>query len=93
MRNLQELFALLESEKERQIFVIGGAEVYAQLLPYCRNAYVTIVYRDFDGEKFFPKLDEMPDWEPEEKSDLEDYEGLKYCFVKYVNKSVKNFNK
>ncbi|MBR6700641.1 MAG: dihydrofolate reductase [Firmicutes bacterium] len=91
VRSLKELAELLKKETEREIFVIGGAEVYAQLLPYCRNAYITKMYRDFEGEKFFPNLDEKPEWELKEEGQLLDHEGLKYSFNRYENTSVEAF--
>ena len=91
VRNLKELAELLKDEKEREIFVIGGAEIYAQMLPYCKNAYVTKMYRDFEGEKFFPDLDKNPEWELKEEGELQDHEGLKYSFNRYENIFVKEF--
>lgn len=91
VRSLKELAELLKKETEREIFVIGGAEVYAQLLPYCRNAYITKMYRDFEGEKFFPNLDEKPEWELKEEGQLLDHEGMKYSFNRYENTSVEAF--
>jgi dihydrofolate reductase len=38
-------------------FVIGGASVYRQFLPRCNRLYLTKVYKDFDGDVFFPELD------------------------------------
>ena len=93
VRNLDELFELLRGEKERKIFVIGGAMVYEELLPYCRNAYVTKMFRDFDGEKFFPNLDELPEWEMKDEGEHLDYEGLGYCFTRYENSSVQNYDR
>lgn len=93
VRNLDELFELLRGEKERKIFVIGGAMVYEELLPYCRNAYVTKMFRDFDGEKFFPNLDELPEWEMKDEGEHLDYEGLGYCFARYENSSVQNYDR
>lgn len=90
VRNIDELFELLKNETERRIFVVGGAMVYEQLLPYCTAAYVTKMYRDFDGEKFFPNLDEIPQWRLEEEGELLEFEGLHYRFTKYVNTNVKS---
>jgi dihydrofolate reductase len=40
-----------------EIFVIGGAEVYSQLMPHVQNIYLTIVHHTFDGDAYFPELD------------------------------------
>ncbi len=91
VRNLDELFEKLCHVKEEKIFVIGGAEVYRQLLPYCKTAYVTKMYKDFNGEKFFPNLDSLHEWEMVDEGELLDFEGIKYRFTEYRNKAVKNF--
>lgn len=39
-----------------EIFVIGGAEIYRQLLPQIQRVYLTIVHHSFDGDAFFPEL-------------------------------------
>lgn len=44
-------------------FVIGGAEVYAALLPYCSYAFVTRIDAEFSADAYFPNLDETERWE------------------------------
>ena len=84
VRDLPALFALLK-EEEQPVFVIGGGQVYRQLLPWCRKAYVTKMYRDFGGDVFFPDLDEDPDWLLVEAGEEREYEGLAYRFTVYEN--------
>ncbi|PKO48089.1 MAG: diacylglycerol kinase [Betaproteobacteria bacterium HGW-Betaproteobacteria-4] len=38
----------------KQVFVIGGASVYAAAWPYCRYFYLTRIDRDFAGDVRFP---------------------------------------
>jgi len=45
----------------REIFVIGGAEIYAQLLPRCTELYLSVVQRVVEGDAFFPAFEER--WE------------------------------
>ena len=42
--------------------VVGGAELYAQALPYATHLYVTRIDRDVEADTFFPTLYE-PEWE------------------------------
>lgn len=42
---------------EEESFVIGGAALYQQFLPFAQRLYVTWVYQDFDADVFFPKID------------------------------------
>jgi dihydrofolate reductase len=40
-----------------EVFIIGGAELYAQALPLATRAIVTEIDADFDGDAHFPALD------------------------------------
>jgi len=42
----------------RQIFICGGAEVYAQALPRCSHLYLTLVLRTVEGDVFFPPFED-----------------------------------
>ena len=56
---LHDLADLSESRyAPREIFVIGGAEIYAQLLPRCRELYLSVVQREVAGDAFFPPFEE-----------------------------------
>lgn len=41
------------------VFVIGGAEIYAQLLPFCSELYLSVVKRQVHGDAFFPPFEEL----------------------------------
>ncbi len=40
-----------------EVMVIGGARLYAQLLPFCHRLYITDVQTDIEGDAFFPNFD------------------------------------
>lgn len=48
-------------DSQDEIFIIGGAQIYAQALPFCDRLYLTRVHKSFDGDAFFPELN-MQDW-------------------------------
>mgnify|MGYP001284797458 CR=1 FL=1 len=41
----------------REVFIAGGAEIYAQLLPRCSDLYLTRVRRTVPGDAFFPPFE------------------------------------
>lgn len=50
-------FAKEWQEKDEEIFVMGGASMYAQMLPYCDKLYLTEVEAtDDEADVFFPKF-------------------------------------
>lgn len=42
----------------KQLFIIGGGEIYAQALPMADTIFLTRVYTILEGDTFFPELDE-----------------------------------
>ncbi|MDR3240018.1 MAG: HAD-IA family hydrolase [Clostridiales bacterium] len=56
---VRDLQAVLEkhADSAEKIFVIGGADVCAQALPYCAAVYLTVIHQDFDGGVRFPAMD------------------------------------
>ena len=77
-----------EYEANDIVFVIGGASIYRQTLPYVDQVYLTKVNADGGAEVFFVNLDEHPDFklikesEPEMDGDIE----IKFTVYQNVNK-------
>ena len=58
VRSLPRLVATLQKcPPSREVFVIGGAQIYAQLLPRCSDVYLTQVFREVEGDTFFPEFE------------------------------------
>lgn len=47
---------------DKNTFVIGGGEIYKQMLKHCSTAYITKIDNEFEADTYFPNLDEMGDW-------------------------------
>lgn len=79
--------AISKCHPEEECFVMGGASVYRQFMPMADKLYITRVNKDFDGDTFFPEIDEKY-WELIEKS--EDFEmpdgSFSYCFETYLKR-------
>ena len=61
--SLEELGTQVRDMPDDDLFVIGGATVYRQLLPFCKYAYVTKIDSLGEADCFFPDLDADPEWE------------------------------
>jgi dihydrofolate reductase len=46
-------------EKDNQIFVIGGGEIYSQSIMQANRLFLTIVEANVDGDTFFPEYSEF----------------------------------
>lgn len=62
-----------------KVFVIGGAEIYKQALPYADFIHITYVYNNYIGDAFFPEYNA----ELVAKGDMMEHNGTKYQFCKY----------
>ncbi len=56
VHSLDEALALFPPEEE--LFVIGGAQIYAQAMPLADRFYLTRVHRAYEGDTRFPAWDE-----------------------------------
>ena len=87
INNINELDKYINSNEEH--FVIGGASIYKILLPYTNKMYITRIYEQFEGDTFFPEIDEN-EWKEIERS-----KGLKneenpydYEYITYIRKNI-----
>jgi len=48
--------------KEKELFIIGGANIYEQTLPLVDKLYITHVKHTYEGDAWFPQFDES-DWQ------------------------------
>ncbi|HEX5338162.1 MAG TPA: dihydrofolate reductase [Gallionella sp.] len=67
-----------------QIFVVGGADIYAQTLDMADTLYITEIQRDVHGDAAFPEFDRTQ-WQEvaRERCQQETPEPLEYHFVEY----------
>lgn len=86
--SIDQLLQDVNSYNTDDVFVIGGASVYKQMLPYCNTVYVTKVDADGGAEVFFPNLDEMFDWQLLNESEPIDDNGKMLRFCTYVCKNL-----
>lgn len=88
--SLDDLLADIAELPEDDVIVIGGESVYRQLLPYCKKAFVTKIFKtDPEATVFFPNLDEHSDFELTDAGErLISKNGLEYAFLTYTNKKV-----
>ncbi len=63
------------------VWVIGGAQLYASALPLAQRAVVTELEQDFDGDTFAPRLDAQ--WHETARDEQVSSKGLRFAFVTY----------
>ena len=66
-RSVEAAIALARERGETEVFVCGGAAIYAQALSAAHRIYLTQVHAHVDADTFFPEFDSS-DWRETEKS-------------------------
>lgn len=83
--SLQE--AIVACAGDEEIFVVGGAEVYAQALPLADKLYITEIQQDMAGDAHFPEFDKKQWLETSrERCHQETPQPLEYHFVTFRRK-------
>jgi dihydrofolate reductase len=84
--SIEEALEAVKNEKSENVYVIGGASIYRQMLPYCDVAHVTKIDYAYQADTYFPNLDELEDWELTGESEEQTYYDLPYTFCRYERK-------
>lgn len=74
------------ASKPDTVWVIGGAQIYAQALPLAHKVVVTEIDAEFAGDAFAPELGK--EWREVRRESHASATGLAYSFVTYSRKSV-----
>lgn len=65
------------------IWVIGGGEIYRQMLPWTDQCLITMVQDEKAGDTSFPNLDLLPDWIRIQEEPPITEKGFTYQFLTY----------
>lgn len=57
----------------KEIFIIGGASVYGQALPFVDKMFISFMKKEYEGDVYFPEFD-LNEWESIQKIDFPDFE-------------------
>lgn len=77
--SLQDALALCQAASE--VWIIGGAQIYAQAEALASRIEVTLIDKLYDGDAFAPKLDSQ--WQPGHQENHVSSTGLNFSFITY----------
>jgi dihydrofolate reductase len=52
--------------EDEEVFVIGGAEIFKEIIPHADRLYLTMIHHQFEGDTFFPTF-HIDEWELESR--------------------------
>ena len=73
--------ALKLCAQAEEVWVMGGAQIYAQAEPFANRIEVTEIAQDFEGDVFAPSLGLQ--WREAAREDHLSAKGLKFSFITY----------
>ncbi len=88
VNSLEDAIAVCKKDKQEKVFVIGGGQIYQQVLPITDTLYITEIHNKFDGDTFFPEYDKN-EWEEISRDPHPTDERHKYAFDFVVYKRKK----
>ena len=75
-RNVPE--AVEEAKKyNKEVFIVGGATIYEQALPFTDKMYLSHIKKEYDGDAYFPEFNEA-DWNIIKREDHAEFELVVY---------------
>lgn len=78
--SLGKAIKLAKTKDQKEIFIIGGGEIYKQALPLADKLYLTHVYGDFNCDVFFP---DYPDFNLIKKTTHTE-KNLKFAYLTLI---------
>lgn len=78
-KDLDDAIAQAKTTNCKEIFIIGGGEIYKQTMPLADKIYMTRVHKQIEGDTFFPLINEN-EWELKEATDFKADEKHAYDF-------------
>lgn len=76
--SIDDALTLAKEKETEEIFIIGGAKIFEQMIPFSDRLYLTIVKGNFDGDTFFPDYSQFSKVIEKEEKDNGEY---KYTFL------------
>ncbi|MEE1010080.1 MAG: dihydrofolate reductase [Agathobacter sp.] len=83
VHSMDELHQELEKYDSKDVYVIGGEQIYTQLIDECDVAHITKIDFEYAADAYFPNLDEMDEWKITMDSEEQTYFDLEFYFYKY----------
>lgn len=86
VHSIEEALEAAKDYKTEDVYVIGGASIYNQMLDYCDVAHITKIDYAYQADTYFPNLDQKEEWVVTKTSDERTYYDIEYSFYQYEKK-------
>lgn len=85
VNNIEEAFRLGMENKQEEVFILGGGEIYKQAMDLADKIYLTEIKQTFEGDTYFPEIDDRK-WQEIKREEFkaDDKNPHDYAFVELV---------
>lgn len=60
-----------------EVFIIGGGQIFSQMMPFTSKMYITLVKQNIKGDTFFPEFNNSK-WKETEREIFDEFDFLVY---------------
>lgn len=86
VHDMDELAAVCADYAPENMMVIGGEQIYMQLIRQCERLFITKIFEIYDADKHLMNVDKMRSFELVWESDVQEENGVQYQFLEYRKK-------
>ena len=84
--SVEDVLEKVKNVDSKDVYVIGGGQIYKEFLPYCDTAHITKVDYSYEADTYISDFDKLKDWRITGQSDEHTYFDICYEFVRYERK-------
>ena len=70
--------ALRKADNDKEIFIIGGGQIYREGLKFAERIYLTKIHNNIEGDTYFPKLNKF--WKLVDEEEKSGFSFLTYVY-------------
>lgn len=94
LHSFADLRDYLQNHLEEKVFLLGGAELYHSLLPYCQGGYMTQLEVEANQvDAYFPDLEKMVNWFEKGKVYQSEVSPIPFQVVYFKNEDIESLER
>lgn len=87
IRSIDEILTLEKKNEDKEVFVIGGGQLFKEMIDHADRLYVTEIDEAFEGDIYFPSINKKVWKETSKEKGLKDEKNpYNYYFMTYERK-------
>ncbi len=85
VNSYEQLFKEIEKYNEDDVFLIGGATLYNNLIDRCRKGYITKIYKKAEADTYIKNIEKDKKWKEKTSSEIIMENDIAFQFKEYEN--------